>query len=238
MSPTLTGPANTASASSSCPTTSLFRFLISTLAISPLPFLPYDVPPPPARDGPRDEMEGVRLIDSGHTKVLYSHACIAQMSRHPHSLQNAGGVSRRTDGTGSTMEHRAVRGTAAAEMMALHKSGKPTPFASSHDVDKFVPVEDVDHDLIARICAALALNPNLTHKCGWCDFGLFEMPLHWFGDTFRFHKRDVSKLHGIVAVLLFRLSLADNAGPRLNHGNGNNGSVIVQQLRHADFLTQ
>ena len=59
------------------------------------------------------------------------------------------------------MEHRAVRGAAAAEMMPLHKSGKPTPFASSNDVDKFVPSEDVDHDLIAWICAVLALNRAL-----------------------------------------------------------------------------
>src|SRR5438552_418364 len=136
------------------------------------------------------------------------------------------------------MEHRAVGGTAAAEMMPLHKSGKPTPFASSNDVDKFVPIEDVDHDLIAWICAVLALNPDLAHEPGRCDVGLFEMSRHRFRDAFRFHKLDESKLHGIVAVLLFRLSLDDNAGTRLNHGNGNNGSVIVQQLRHADFLPQ
>src|SRR2546428_8195497 len=134
------------------------------------------------------------------------------------------------------MEHRAVSCAATAEVMPLHKSGKPTSFAGSHDMNKFIRVEDVDHHLVAWVCAVLALNTDFAHESGRCHIGFFKMTGHWFRDALGFHELDQSKLDGIVAILLLRLFLDDNAGPRLNHSDGNNGSIISKQLRHSDFL--
>src|SRR5213593_4532126 len=136
------------------------------------------------------------------------------------------------------MEHRSVRRAAAAEVMPLHKSGKATSFAGSDDVHKFVRIEDVDHDLIARVCSVFTLNPDFAHEPGRSHIRFFEMTRHWFRDTFGLHELDESELHGVVTVFLLRLSLDDNAGARLNHGDGNSRSVVIEQLRHPDFLAQ
>src|SRR5437899_2918137 len=136
------------------------------------------------------------------------------------------------------MEHRSVRRAAAAEVMPLHEPGKPTSFAGSDDVHKFVRIEDVDHDLVTRVCSVFTLNPDFAHESGGSHIRFFEMTRHWFRDTFGFHELDKSKLHGVVTVFLLGLSLDDNAGTRLNHGDGNNGAVIGEQLRHPDFLAE
>src|SRR5213593_1256477 len=136
------------------------------------------------------------------------------------------------------MEHRSVGRAAAAEVMPLHKPGKPASFTGSDDVHKFVRIEDVDHDLVAGICSVFTLNPDLAHESCRSHIRFFEMTRHWFRDTFGFHELDESKLHGVVAVFLLRLSLDDNAGTRLNDGDGNSRSVVIEQLRHPDFLAQ
>src|SRR2546425_9677396 len=100
------------------------------------------------------------------------------------------------------MEHRSVRRAAAAEVMPLHKPGKPASFAGSDDMHKFVRIEDADHDLVAWVCFVLTLNPDFAHESGRGDIRFFEMTRHRLRDAFGFHELDESKLHGIVAVFL------------------------------------
>ena len=45
-----------------------------------------------------------------------------------------------------------------------------------------------------------------------------------------------AQLHGGVAFLLGSLLLDDGAGTRLDHGDGNDLAVFVEDLRHTDFL--
>src|SRR6185503_20657923 len=47
---------------------------------------------------------------------------------------------------------------------------------------------------------------------------------------------DEPELYGLVAVLLGRLHLRDDARPRLQHGRRMHAAVRSEQLRHADFL--
>src|SRR5262245_22309104 len=127
---------------------------------------------------------------------------------------------------------------AAAEMVTLHEAGKTAPLTGSNDVNQFVRIEDVDHHFVAGIRSVFTLKRNFTDKAHRCGVVLFEMARHWLVDALWFHKLDESELNGIVAVFLFRLLLNNDAGSGLNNRHRNDGPVILQQLRHADFFTK
>src|SRR5262245_53401795 len=101
------------------------------------------------------------------------------------------------------MEHRTVSRAAAAEMMPLDETGKPSPLAGSNHMDQFVCIEDVDQHFVAWIRGVITLERNFTHKPHRCGIVLFEVPGHWFVYSFRFDKLDKSELHGVVTVRLF-----------------------------------
>ena len=65
---------------------------------------------------------------------------------------------------GSAVKHRSMRCAAAAKMMPLHKAGKPAPLAGSDDVHQFVGVEDIHHDLVARIGTPLRLRYGISRR--------------------------------------------------------------------------
>src|SRR5437763_15233812 len=136
------------------------------------------------------------------------------------------------------MEHRSVRGSTSTKMMTFHKTGKSSSLAGSHDVNKFVLSEDVDHDLVARIRSVLALKAYFAHKPRGRHVCLFEMAGHGLVHAFRFYKLHESKLHSVVPVFLLRLLLLDDTGAGLNDGYRNSRSVIFQKLRHPDLFSQ
>ena len=114
------------------------------------------------------------------------------------------------------MKHRSVRRDAASEMMALYKTRKPAALAGSDDMNQFVLSEDVHHYLIARISRFVALNQDFAHEPRRRDIPFLEMACHRLAHALRFYKLDEAELHGIVAVLLLRLLLNDNARAGLN----------------------
>src|SRR5439155_2500244 len=136
------------------------------------------------------------------------------------------------------VKHRTMSRAAATEMMPLDQARKSAPLAGPDHMNEFIRVEDVDHHFVSRIRSVVTLKRNFTDKPYRCSVVLFKVPRHWLVYPLGFHKLDEAKLHGIVTVLLFRLLLNDDAGPGLDNRYRNDRSVILQQLRHPDFLTE
>src|SRR5215470_15481467 len=107
------------------------------------------------------------------------------MTRHAHAFENTRWICGRSYRTGSSMEHRPVCCTATTKMMPLHKTGKPTTFAGTDDVNQFVGVENVYHHFVTGIGAFFALNSDFPNKTRRRDIGFLEMPCHRLIDALR-----------------------------------------------------
>ena len=108
--PSLTGPLKTSSERSSLPTTSFFRFLISTVAICYRPdFSTTTISARWSRHCSAQIEKIVFLIDARDAQVLHRDPLITQMSRHSHALDDARRKRRRTDRSRRAVEHRSVR---------------------------------------------------------------------------------------------------------------------------------
>ena len=83
-----------------------------------------------------------------------------------------------------------------------------------------------------------ALNGNFANEARGRYIRFFEMARHRLIHTLRFDEFDKSELHGIVAVPLLRLFLNNDTGTGLNDCDRNDAAIILQQLRHSDFLAQ
>src|SRR5262249_39562960 len=138
----------------------------------------------------------------------------------------------------SPVEHRAMSCAASTEMMPLHEARESAALAGSNDVNAFVRGEDAYHHLIAGVGCILPLYGHLSYKPRGCHVRFLEVTLHRFADAFGFHELDESQLYGVVAVVLLRLLLDDDAGAGLDHGYGYDRSVLFEQLRHSNFLAQ
>src|SRR5579883_2812772 len=123
-------------------------------------------------------------------------------------------------------------------MMALDETGKTAALAGSNDVNQFVRIENADHHLIPGVRSFVTLNHNFPNEPGGRDIRLLEMARHRLVHAFRLDEFNETKLDGIVSILLLRLLLYNHAGTGLNDGDRNDGAVILQQLRHSDFLTE
>src|SRR5437899_876189 len=73
-----------------------------------------------ARNRAADVEQVVLGIHLGHAKVLDRDLITAHPAAHAHALHAARRERRGADRAGSTMEHRAVRGAAATEVVPLH----------------------------------------------------------------------------------------------------------------------
>src|SRR5262245_13219305 len=160
------------------------------------------------------------------------------MSGHPHTLQHTRRICRRTDRARRAVEHRTVRCAAAAKMMSLHKAGKATALAGSHDMYQFVLSKNIDHHLVAGIRSFFALNGNLTRESRGSDIRFFEVTGHRLADALWLDEFHEAQLHGIVAVLLLRPLLQHTHGARSDPRYRDDRSVVLQQLRHTDFLSK
>src|SRR5215467_13948535 len=161
------------------------------------------------------------------------------MSGHSHTFNNARWKRRSADRTRGAMEHRPVGCPATAEVMAFDQPGKAVPFTGADNVNEFVRVENIDHNLVAGIRdtvsadASFAKHPNRSGVVT----GFLEVAGHRLVHALRLHKLDETKLHCVIAVVGHGFFLDDNAGAGLNHSYRDDRSVVLQQLRHADFLS-
>src|SRR6185295_19465991 len=73
--------------------------------------------------------------------VLHRDAGRAKVTRHPHSLQDAGRISRSSNRTWRAVKHRSMRGAAAAKVVPLDKACKATSLAGAHHMNFLIGVE-------------------------------------------------------------------------------------------------
>src|ERR1700680_4962478 len=131
-------------------------------------------------------------------------------------------------------------------MMPPNDAGKTTPLADTDDVHKFFAVEDVDQHAIASFHQPVAialglffdLDWNLAHKLDGRQIILAQVCASRLGQSRLFHELDQTNLSGNISILGLRLMLRDHAGPSLQHGRGMNVALVVEELRHANFLAQ
>src|SRR5262245_56551527 len=127
---------------------------------------------------------------------------------------------------------------ATAEMVPLNEPGKSTSLACSDDVHSFIRRKDIDHHLVARIGSLIACHCHLADKTGGRNIRFFEVAGHGLVHAAGLQEFHEPELDSVIAVFLLRLFLNHYAGARLDHCDGHDSSVVLQQLRHAEFLSK
>ena len=110
----------------------------------------------------------------------------------------------------------------------------------------FSSVEDVDQNAIASLDANRLfavgrlgdLERDFLDHADGRNVRLGEVAGHGLVDLRGLDEVDVADLGGVVAVLRERLELGDHAGTSLQHGDRVNISLVIEDLRHADFFSE
>src|SRR5271170_8216499 len=130
-------------------------------------------------------------------------------------------------------------------MMPPDYSGKTTPLADADDIHKFLAVEDVDQHAIASFYQSAVgfrlffnLDWHLAHELDRRQIVLAQVSASRLGQPRLFHELNQADLRGNVSIFGLRFVLRDHAGTSLQHGRGMNVALVVEELRHADFLAQ
>src|SRR5262249_783181 len=191
-----------------------------------------------ARHGAVHKEKVIFLIDPRDANIPHSDTSIAHVSGHSHTLQDARRICGRTDRTRGPMEHRSMRCAASTKVMTLDEASKTATFARPYNVHQFIRIEDVDHHLIAGIPRLITLDRNFSSESSRRNLCFLEMTGHGFIDALGLDELDEPELHGIVPIGLLCLLLNYDARTCLNHGHGDNCSIILKQLRHTDLFSQ
>src|ERR1700743_49863 len=145
----------------------------------------------------------------------------------------------------------------AAEMMPFYYAGKTAAFAHADHVNKLFTVENVhqnfcaDFDSVA-IAGRFAAFRRLFSCSGFgaihhCDFAhelyrrqimLAEVSLHGLGYILAFYKLNQANLRGFITVFIVALNLRNYAWSGLQNRDRVNFTVVIKDLRHADFFAQ
>src|SRR5713226_1659499 len=134
------------------------------------------------------------------------------------------------------MEHRTVRGIAAAVVPALDAAGKAFALGHAADVDKFAGLKIFHQHAIADFGFVLRfLDAHFLQNLHGRHAGFLEVPGHGFVDALRLDEFHEPKLRGFVAVFVHRAALHDNTWPRLQHGAADQRAVVGEDLRHPQF---
>src|SRR5215472_19015948 len=143
------------------------------------------------------------------------------------------------DTSGSAMEHRAMRVVAAAIVPALHATLKTLALADTTHVHILAHFESIDQNAVASLRFVLRIvEPDFTeipHRCNTC---LFEVPGKSLGDPLWLNKFNQAQLHCIVAVLVFRAALYDDARARLQHSAQHYRAVVRKDQRHSQLESE
>src|ERR1051326_5472100 len=111
-----------------------------------------DVGPGRAWDRTAQEQQVVVGVHANDFQVAGRHAIPAHAARGTHTLHDARGKRRGADRTGRPMEHRAVRRSAAAEVMPLDDALEAMAAADSDHVDALAVLEHAaDQDLVGGV---------------------------------------------------------------------------------------
>ena len=123
--------------------------------------------PPPA---PGTAPFTTRVLLSASTRTTLTlrsgDAVGAHVTARPHALEDARREGRGADGAGSAVEHRAVGGGAAAEVVTLHDALEALALADAHDGDRVSGREERNRDLVAHLHLGPGLDLELTQHAG------------------------------------------------------------------------
>src|SRR5262249_19250387 len=163
--------------------------------------------------------------------------------RHTHALEDAGRESRGTDGP-RDLEHGTVRFWATAEMVTTDNARETASLAGSDYVDETLSFKDIDEHAVTNLHGAVGLgllfdlNRNLPEELHGRQIVLGKMSSHRLREAGIFHKLHKSKLRRLVSVARARFALSHYARTCLQHSCRTYFALRIEQLRHADFLSQ
>src|SRR5262249_21379394 len=143
---------------------------------------------------------------------------------------------RGPDRAGRAVEHRTVRGRAAAEVMPAHDAREAFALGGTDDVDVVLLLEGVAENLVAGLELVALVRPDFHQRAHRRDTGLLEAAAGGLVRRGVRTRSDQADLDGLVAVLVGGLLLHDEARARLHDRAGNDRPVFLEDLGHPDLL--
>src|SRR5262249_47037629 len=137
-----------------------------------------------------------------------------------------------------TVEHRAVRRRASAEVVAPHDAGETLSLRDADHVHVVVRLEGVAEDLVPGLQLVSLVQAHFGERAHRGDTGLLEAALcRPVGAPIRRGAQEPDRAR-LVAAPVGRLLLDHQAGARLNDRHRDDGAVVRKELRHSDFPAQ
>src|SRR5450432_3066307 len=132
------------------------------------------------------------------------------------------------------------------KMMPPHNAGEATSFADADYIDEFLAVKNINQNAVAGLDVAVGsglgffvnLDWHFARKLDRRQVVLSEMPLHRLGKTRFLHEFNQANLRGRVAVFGLGLVLRDDARASLQNRRRMNVTLVIEELRHADFFSE
>src|SRR3954469_4298368 len=214
-----------------------------------------------AGDGAPDQEQVALSVDLDDVGAALGHPARSHLSRHPHALEDAGGVGARADRAGCADVVRAVGLGATAEVVSLDRALEALADGDRGDLDLLAGLEAGDGDVVAdldlgsgvaRLLArafALALGGLPAGGTGG-DVGVAELDerphprrtglLQVAGlghpDPV-LANRDGGELDSVVAVAVRLADRGHLVRRGLDHGHGNGGAVLEEDAGHTELLS-
>src|ERR1043166_8913743 len=132
------------------------------------------------------------------------------------------------------MEHRAVGGAAAGEVVTLHAALVALALRLTDHVDRVARLEDVDLHFVTDV--RIAAVRHFRERAERLEAALLEVTALRAGDAAVRDFLDQSDLHGVVAVLVGGLLLYHEARTGLNDRHRDERAVLGEYLGHSDLL--
>ena len=129
----------------------------------------------------------------------------------------------------------AVAHGSALGAVALDNALIAVTLAGAGHVHEVALFEGVGLDDVAHVQLGGILQVKLAQVLLGCHAGLVQVAHLGLGQLALGNVLE-AQLHGGVAFFFGCLLLHDNAGTRLDYGDGDHLAVFVEDLRHADFL--
>src|SRR5580765_455094 len=191
------------------------------------------------RSGDRSPHEDDVLlaIHTGDHEILDRERLAAHAARQALALDDARRVGRRTDRARLATHRRAVRRRAGGEPVALDHAREAAALGRAEDVDVLALLEYRRHvECLAERVGGHIAEAELAQVPGHRQVALLELPQHRLRVP-AFLVRAESQLQRAVAVALAGADVRDGARSRLDHGHRDDVALLVEELRHAELLS-
>src|SRR6185437_7433280 len=194
-----------------------------------------------AGDGAADGEQVLVGIHRDDLEVAHGDLGIAHVAGGAHALEHARGEGAGADGAGGAVEHGAVGGGAAAEVVALDEAGEAAAFADAFDVEEVALLEHFGQHLVADLGAVafgVLGERDLAQQAAGREVGGLEALALGLGEAAGLGELDEAELGGVVAVAGLGLALHHHAGAGLDERDRDALAGGGVGLAHADFLAE